>query len=85
MPEPAFRDHVLDALRLVPGVTMRDLGNGDYEVAHGPDIKVIHLEPMVPRNYLSKLERWYRVPRAAWYPPASFKIPQADKKTDAAS
>ena len=72
MPEPAFRDHVIDALSKQPGVTVTDLGNGEYEIAEGADIRVIQLDPLVPRNYLGKLERWYKVPRAAWYPPSSF-------------
>lgn len=84
MPEPAFREHVVEALSRQSGVTVTDLGNGDYQIAQGDDIKVIHLEAMVPRNYLGKLERWYRVPRAEWYPPASFKVATEGRKTDAA-
>ena len=85
MPEPAFRDHVIDAIRAQPGVTVVDLGNGTVQIAIGTDIRVIHLDPLVPRNFLSTLERWYKVPRAAWYPPSSFQMKSnTERKIDTA-
>jgi hypothetical protein len=79
--EPALREHVIEALKQKEGRTVTDLGNGDYEVADGSDIRVIHLDATVPRNFLSKLERWYKIPTAAWYPPASFRVPSDTKDT----
>jgi hypothetical protein len=84
MPEPALREHVLDALRQTPGITVTDLGKGRYQIAKGDDIRVIELDKLVPRNFLGKLERWYKVPRADWYPPASFQpVVKTETKADA--
>lgn len=72
MSEPALRADVVAALRAKDGVSVVELGDGSIEVGCvGQPIRRFPLKPTIARGLLSDFERWYGVPKSAFYPPTS--------------
>ena len=74
MSDAALRADVLSALRSKDGVAVSELADGSVEIACvGQPIRRFPLKPTVARGLLANFERWYGVPKAAFYPPTSIR------------
>lgn len=69
MSDPALRANVITALKNQSGIVIQELADGSIEVAKvGEPVRRLLFKPTVSRGMLAKLERWYGIPMAAYYP-----------------
>jgi hypothetical protein len=78
MSDGAIRKDVIAALKAQPGVVATELADGSVEVSGtNGNLRRHVFGQTVSRTMLGKLERWYGVPMAAFYPSTSVR-PQSN-------
>jgi len=72
MGEPALKTDVVRALKARADLTVTEMADGSLEVACvGQPIRRLLFGATVSRKQLRNLERWYKIPRAAFFPSTS--------------